>query len=64
LIWGQKNKIEIEFHITDEAVKENNFTYTAVAVIKGKEWGMGKGNSKKEAEQQASNETMTLLGLH
>jgi len=25
---------------------------------------MGKGTSKKEAEQQASSESMTLLGLH
>jgi len=64
LIWGQKNKIEIAFEIKEEAGKENNFTYTAVVVLKGKEWGMGKGRSKKEAEQQASNETMTLLGLH
>lgn len=64
LIWGQKNKIEIAFEIKEEANKENNFTYTAVVVLKGKEWGMGKGRSKKEAEQQASNETMTLLGLH
>lgn len=64
LIWGQKNKFEISFEITDAASKENNFIYTAVAIINKKEWGMGKGTSKKEAEQNASNETMTLLGLH
>lgn len=64
LIWGQKNKFNISFEITDQATKENNFTYTAVVIINKKEWGMGKGSSKKEAEQQASNETMTLLGLH
>ena len=64
LIWGQKNKIDISFEVKDEASKENNFIYTSVVVLKGKEWGMGKGRSKKEAEQQASNETMTLLGLH
>ena len=64
LIWGQKNKFNISFEITDPATKENNFQYTAVVIINNKEWGMGKGTSKKEAEQQASNETMTLLGLH
>lgn len=64
LIWGQKNKFEISFEITDAASKDNNFIYTAVAIINKKEWGMGKGTSKKEAEQNASNETMTLLGLH
>ena len=64
LIWGQKNKFAISFKITDPATKENGFQYTAVVIINNKEWGMGKGTSKKEAEQQASNETMTLLGLH
>lgn len=64
LIWGQKNKFNISFEITDPASKENNFVYSAVVIINNKEWGMGKGTSKKEAEQQASNETMTLLGLH
>ncbi len=64
LIWGQKNKFTISFEITEPASKENNFTYTSVVIINNKEWGMGKGTAKKEAEQQASNETMTLLGLH
>ena len=64
LIWGQKNKFAISFEITDNARKENKFVYTSVVIINKKEWGMGKGTSKKEAEQQASKETMTLLGLH
>lgn len=64
LIWGQKSKFTISFVIVEPAAKENDFTYTAVVIINGKEWGMGKGVSKKEAEQNASNETMTLLGLH
>jgi ribonuclease-3 len=64
LIWGQKNKFTISFEVKDAATKENNFVYTCVAIINQKEWGMGKGTSKKEAEQQASNESMTLLGLH
>lgn len=64
LIWGQKNKFAISFEVKDAATKENNFIYTSVVIINKKEWGMGKGTSKKEAEQQASNESMTLLGLH
>lgn len=64
LIWGQKNKFTISFEIVDPATKENEFIYTAMVIINKKEWGMGKGSSKKEAEQNASNETMTLLGLH
>jgi ribonuclease-3 len=64
LIWGQKNKLGIIFEIKDPATKENGLVYTAIVIINNKEWGMGKGTSKKEAEQQASSETMTLLGLH
>lgn len=62
LIWGQKNKLSVKFVITDEAVKENGFVYTSQVIIMGKEWGMGKGKSKKEAEQHASQETLALLG--
>ena len=63
LIWGQKNKLKVEFRITEEASKTNNYQYTACVVINNKSWGMGKGQSKKEAEQHASNETLGLLGV-
>jgi ribonuclease-3 len=63
LIWGQRNKLQIKFQITDEASKENNFQYTSCVIIKNKKWGIGKGQSKKEAEQHASNETLVLLGV-
>ncbi|MBK9190461.1 MAG: ribonuclease III [Crocinitomicaceae bacterium] len=63
LIWGQKNKLAILFKILQDASKENDYTYIAQVVINEKEWGMGKGQSKKEAEQQASQETLTLLGV-
>lgn len=62
LIWGQKNKFGVRFEIVEEASKENNFIYTSLAIIDDKEWGMGKGKSKKEAEQHASQETLLLLG--
>ncbi len=63
LIWGQKNKLAVLFKITEEAGKENAFTYTSSVEINHKDWGMGKGKSKKEAEQIASRETLALLGL-
>ena len=63
LIWCQRNKHEINFKIIDEAGKENNYMYTASVVIDNKKWGIGKGQSKKEAEQQASKETLQLLGV-
>lgn len=63
LIWGQKNKLKIEFRITEEASKDNNYQYTSTVIINDKSWGLGKGQSKKEAEQHASNETLALLGV-
>lgn len=63
LIWGQKNKLGVLFKILQEASRENDYQYIAQVVINEKEWGMGKGLSKKEAEQQASQETLTLLGV-
>ncbi len=63
LIWGQKNKLGITFKILQDAAKENDYQYISQVVINEKEWGRGKGQSKKEAEQQASQETLTLLGV-
>lgn len=63
LIWGQRNKLSVEFKITEEASKENNFEYTSCVHVNKKKWGIGKGQSKKEAEQHASNETLGLLGV-
>jgi ribonuclease-3 len=63
LIWGQRNKLSVEFKITEEASKENNFQYTSCVLVNKKKWGIGKGQSKKEAEQHASNETLGLLGV-
>jgi ribonuclease-3 len=63
LIWGQKNKLAVQFKVTDEATKENAFIYTSAVEINNKDWGMGRGKSKKEAEQHASRETLALLGL-
>ena len=63
LIWGQKNKLSVSFDIDEEASKENDYQYTASVIINEKKWGLGKGQSKKEAEQHASNETLGLLGV-
>ena len=63
LIWGQRSKLEVKFEISDEATKANNFEYTACVIINNKKWGLGKGLSKKEAEQHASKETLVLLGV-
>ncbi|OIQ36331.1 MAG: ribonuclease III [Crocinitomix sp. MedPE-SWsnd] len=63
LIWGQRNKLQVQFKIVEEAAKDNNFQYTSCVIINDKKWGIGKGKSKKEAEQHASKETLELLGV-
>lgn len=63
LIWGQRNKIDVAFKIEEQPSKKNDFHYTAYVTLSNKNWGIGRGKSKKEAEQQASNETLSLLGL-
>ena len=63
LIWCQKNKLSIKFNIKEEAEKGNNYMYKIVISISDKEWGMGKGKNKKEAEQNAAKETIELIGV-
>ena len=63
LIWCQKNKLPIKFNIKEEATKENSYLYKVIISINNKEWGMGKGKNKKEAEQNAAKETIELIGV-
>lgn len=63
LIWCQKNKLPIKFNIKEEATKANKYMYKVVITINGKDWGMGKGKNKKEAEQNAAKETIDLIGV-
>lgn len=63
LIWGQKNKLPIKFNLVEKATKQNNYLYIINVLINNETWGLGKGRNKKEAEQNASKETLELLGL-
>ena len=63
LIWCQKNKLPIKFNIKEDAIKGNNYMYKVIISINGKDWGIGKGKNKKEAEQNAAKETIDLIGV-
>lgn len=63
LIWGQKNKLPIKYNLLEEASKQNDYTYVINVSINKENWGIGRGKNKKEAEQNASRETLELLGL-
>lgn len=60
--WTQKNRVKMEFRCLSEGKDENGspvFEYQCV--IEGIEAGCGKGFSKKEAQQHASEETLKDL---
>lgn len=63
LIICQKNKLDLKYTMQQEASKDNDFIYIFIASINGKEWGIGKGKNKKTAEQNASRETLELMGM-
>lgn len=63
LIWCQKNKLPIKFEVKEEAKKNNDYLYKIIITINKKDWGIGRGKNKKEAEQNAAKETIELIGV-
>ncbi len=56
--WGQKYKNKVEFITKYDGSKKY---FIAKAIIHGEQYGTGKGNSKKEAEQEAAKNAMTFV---
>ena len=54
--------MELIFHLVSEVHVNGIWEYTIQAQINQQEYGMGKGSSKKVAEQIAAKETFELLG--
>jgi len=61
-IWCQRKKLSLTFNLLSEGHKNGKWEYSIQAQINKQEYGMGKGPSKKVAEQNASKETFELLG--
>ena len=61
--WSQKNKKEVKFETTEEEVKDKSKPprFVAVVEVNNKVLGKGTGTSKKEAQQNAANETLKKL---
>lgn len=62
LEWSQKNRITLEFRMEEQTVDSNGspmFVYTAV--LEGVDGCTGKGFSKKEAQQNAAQQTLRKL---
>jgi len=53
--WGQKNKVEVFFEVTDSSYDaQNNPVFISCVKVAGVEVGSGKGYSKKESHQMAA----------
>ncbi|MCC5924116.1 MAG: ribonuclease III [Crocinitomicaceae bacterium] len=61
-IWAQKNKIQIDFKIISETHMSNGWIYETEVLLNKQPYGRGIGSSKKESEQNASKETLSLMG--
>ena len=62
LEWSQKNRITLEFRMEEQTIDSNGspkFVYTAV--LEGVDGCTGSGFSKKEAQQNAAQETLRKL---
>lgn len=62
LEWSQKNRISLEFRMEEQTIDSNGsprFVYTAV--LEGVDGCTGSGFSKKEAQQNAAQETLRKL---
>src|SRR5690606_18598652 len=53
--WGQKNKVDVLFEITDSSYdSQNNPIFSSCVKVGGLEIGSGTGYSKKESHQMAA----------
>ena len=62
IIWCQKKRMKIEFTIENEQQVQGTWEYSVLVLINSKNFGRGKGGSKKQAEQQAAKQTLELIG--
>jgi ribonuclease-3 len=60
--WGQKNKQDVIFQIKENGSSRKR-RFSCAVVIDGKILGEGVGESKKEAEQHASQQVIEQMGL-
>lgn len=60
--WGQKNKAEIQFMLTDTFVDENNCSsFITEVLIDNVCFGKGKGHSKKESHKHAAADALNKI---
>ncbi len=62
--WSQKSKQEVLFESFEEVSENNksNPVFVSHLIVLDKVIGTGKGNSKKEAEQKAAKQALSIIG--
>jgi ribonuclease-3 len=59
--WSQKERKNLVFKCSEEQDKAKNILYKVTVEVEGQNMGMGLGNSKKMAEQQAAENACKLI---
>jgi len=60
--WTQKNRVEITFQSKEEHLSGNKApSFVSMILLNGEEKGTGRGDSKKDAEQQAAKAALTSI---
>lgn len=60
--WAQKNRIEVVFTNKEEHLSTSKSpSFVSTILLKGEVKGTGRGGSKKEAEQQAAKEALSII---
>jgi ribonuclease-3 len=62
IIWCQKKRLKFSFDVESEQHVHGSWEYVVQIHINGREFGKAKGQSKKQAEQLAAQDTLKLLG--
>ncbi len=57
----QKSENSLTYFIINEEGPDHNKTFTAGVNFQGKVWGIGKGRTKKEAEQSAAEDALSKI---
>ena len=59
----QAHKGELEYNVINVSGPDHKRVFTMQVCLNGKEYGIGQGNSKQEAGQNAAHATLAMLGL-
>ncbi len=58
-----KGVTSIEYKLMGKTGPEHKAVFHTILIIDGKEWAKGIGNSKKESEQEAAKNTLSLMNI-